>query len=229
MHVFVVDHVNLVLGSHHIEPIYGLHLRDALHEVLTPPDEKAKPSGSMVSLIDLAKASLPSCPIKPQLSLHWLAVQGVQPNIPENPRILPPDLFSQLPPTLPKELQILYARIVHIITSSTGSTSSNKSRFHPAMQSVYGILHTDSAIQDLVPYFSRFLYHQIKANIRDLKVTTVCIRVIKALDSNACVTLEHHLTQLLPAIFTCVLSAKLTPKVSREAAEEVRSGVCSSL
>lgn len=203
-----------------------MHLRDALHEVVTPPDDKPKPSSAMVSLLDLAQASLPSCPIKPQLSLHWLAVQGVQPNIPENPRVLPPDLFTQLPPTLPKELQLLYARTVHIITTSTGSTSSNKSRYHPALQCVYSILQTDSAIQDLVPYFSRFLYHQIKANIRDLKVTTACIRVIRALDGNAAVTLEHHLTQLLPAIFTCVLSAKLTPKVAKEGVEEVRKGSC---
>jgi hypothetical protein len=54
---------------------------------------------------DFATASLPPCPLKPSINLHWLAVNGVQPSIAENPTVVESDAEQQ-PTSLPKELQV---------------------------------------------------------------------------------------------------------------------------
>jgi len=38
-----------------------------------------------VELADVAQAALPPAPLAPSLSLHWLAVEGTQPKVPQNP------------------------------------------------------------------------------------------------------------------------------------------------
>lgn len=38
-----------------------------------------------LDLADVAQAPLPPAPLAPSLSLHWLAVEGTQPNVPQNP------------------------------------------------------------------------------------------------------------------------------------------------
>lgn len=144
---------------------------------------------------------MPPCPIKPQIALHWLAVQGIQPSVPENPLIVSAEAIEKLPSSIPKELQYLYARMSGILLAAEDGKS---------VQSVCRVLEADGGIQDLVPYFSKFFYSQIKLHTKKLQVTRVMIRAIRALNENPSVSLEAHLQQLLPAIFTCVVSAKLS-------------------
>lgn len=110
------------------------------------------------------------------LALHWLAVGGTQPSISENPSIVQLDTENQ-PTNLPKELQVrcsnfeatlsdrniqyLYARITGILINA----ANNKS-----LDTVYAVLKEDRGLQELVPFFSRFFYMQIKANTRNLKL-----------------------------------------------------------
>ena len=39
-----------------------------------------------VDLMDLINAPLPPCPVDVTYMAHWLAIEGVQPAIPENPQ-----------------------------------------------------------------------------------------------------------------------------------------------
>lgn len=151
--------------------------------------------------MEFADRSIPPCPLKPQMNLHWLAVQGVQPTIPENPNIVSNDQIEKLPLTIPKDLQLLYARITGILLSGDDLK---------AVQSVCRVLEKDEGLQDLLPYFSRFFYAQIKQNMKKLTTTRVMIRAIQALHSNSHINLETHLQQLLPAIFTCIVASKLS-------------------
>lgn len=100
-----MDDVNLALTTNKIEPIYGLHLlRDA-------EDEKASSSAAtssygIVNVSEYANNNpLPPAPLVPSISLHWLAVKGVQPAISENPTFVEneSDHHHLL---LPKELQV---------------------------------------------------------------------------------------------------------------------------
>ena len=59
----------------------------------------------VISLDDFVQRPIPPKPLKPSVDLHWLAVNGIQPSIPQNPSIIE-STTSIIPPTLPKELQV---------------------------------------------------------------------------------------------------------------------------
>ena len=91
-----------------IEPVYGLSLSE--HYINSKNSQSSskilEQMNDKIQLIDLVKVSLPPCPIKPQVSLHWLAVQGQQPLIAENPSIVAAEIEEQ-PHALPKEMQVI--------------------------------------------------------------------------------------------------------------------------
>ncbi len=113
-----------------IEPVYGLSSSDtSLQSKQTTSAPTMKSSDQMHNIINLggyifmsccwmpplnislnvsvemAKNPLPPCPLKPQLSFHWLVVNGVQPQIAENPSVISAEA-EELPHALPKEMQV---------------------------------------------------------------------------------------------------------------------------
>ena len=96
-----VEDVNQALASHNLEPLYGLAGESNLERMSFhdhsnhkevedgAEEEKSRFLGlGMVSLTEMAKAPLPKLPLAPELTMHWLAVDGVQPVIAENPSVL---------------------------------------------------------------------------------------------------------------------------------------------
>jgi len=155
----------------------------------------------MLFLVEYGKkATLPPCPLKPEVALHWLAVNGCQPQIADNPSVISSDSAAQ-PVSLSKELQTLYSRITGIILASESTAG---------LSAALQVLRTDTGIQELVPFFSKFFYQQIKLNTKRLSLLLNVIKAIKSLLSNSSISLEFHLQQLLPAVFTCVVAAKLS-------------------
>lgn len=155
----------------------------------------------MLFLVEYGKkATLPPCPLKPEMALHWLAVNGCQPQIADNPSVISSDSAAQ-PVSLSKELQTLYSRITGIILASESTAG---------LSAALQVLRTDTGIQELVPFFSKFFYQQIKLNSKRLSLLLNVIKAIKSLLSNSSISLEFHLQQLLPAVFTCVVAAKLS-------------------
>lgn len=151
---------------------------------------------------DLAKAfSVPPVPLKPVLALHWLAVNGTQPAIPENPVILSDKAQDELK-TLPKEFQNLYVRIVGSLLQASDAGTQ---------RAVCGILAEDQCLQPLVPLLARFFHTQIKSHCRSQPTThlSMILDAMTALQSNRHVSLEAHLTQMLPGVFTLVAAPQL--------------------
>jgi len=194
-----VDDVNLALGLKREEPLYGLGASSTCWKNLSDKSHGfTDPTGPKVEINDFAKLPLPKCPILPEISLHWLAVHGVQPNLPENPVLIVPD--DQLPATLPKALQSFYARITSTIISLD----------QRAMPAVYEALLNDAGLQELLPFISRFIYQQIKGNTKSLPLTIILSKCLRCLIENRFLCLDFHLQQLLPAIFTCIVANKLS-------------------
>ena len=134
-----------------------------------------------MSTVDLVKRPLPHYPLKPELTLHWLAVEGVQPAIPENPTISAPSLLSSHESTsnasqaiqkedqdnahissgssslslvaLPKEMQLVYIRIIKALEGGVHSENT--------LNAVYEALQTDPGMQILVPHISLFIYTKV--------------------------------------------------------------------
>ena len=81
-----MDDVSLALRLLNIEPLYGFNTPNL-------PQYKRVPGTSdlyyledrEVDLSDVINKGLPKCPLETSLTTHWLAIEGVQPAIPQNP------------------------------------------------------------------------------------------------------------------------------------------------
>ena len=193
-----VEDINQALELYHLEPLYGLIDQRHLSTTGGAPNNL----GEIVSLVQLARAPLPKCPLLPELSLHWLAVEGVQPLIPENPSQIVAGEAGEQPSSLPRELQQFYMRV-------TGVLLAAESGDRP-LRAVLSALREDSGLQDLVPYLSKFVYHHVKANMRSLPLLRTLMSAVQALLSNPGISVDFHLQQMLPAVFTCIVAARLS-------------------
>jgi transcription initiation factor TFIID subunit 6 len=67
-----------------------------------------------VDLTDIIAAPLPACPIHYSLSIHWLAVEGVQPAIPQNPSI--EVITKKRKPTIAEKVPEVKPVVEHILS-----------------------------------------------------------------------------------------------------------------
>jgi transcription initiation factor TFIID subunit 6 len=224
-----VEDVNLALSLNGIQEIYGLSPPSALG---SSSSGASVSSNNVVNLSEFSKQPIPKCPLLPELSLHWLAVDGFQPLIPENPSaattvihasvVGDPNDAADQPLSLPKEIQHFYYRTTGLILACD----------HAALPVVLDSLRNDMGLQELVPYFSKFIYQQIRASTRSLPLLRALICTVSALISNKSLRIEFHLQQLLPAIFTCIVATRLSSSSAgdhwslRSAAAQVIVQIC---
>lgn len=171
--------------------------------------------------------SLPLVPLQPSLALHWLVVNGIQPLIPENPSKPTSHktnhALDQLPQSFSREIQQFYARLTDIFESC------DRASLHIALH----ILQTDTGLQLLIPYLSRFLALQIKKHLKSLRHLSVSVQAISRLVLNPHIVLDAHVEQLMPAILTTVLGSKLSASplqdhwTLRQLSADVVASLCS--
>ncbi len=187
--------LNQALKNAGTEPLYGLVAPSS-----DANGDKTLEDKSSVSLMDIAKQPLPPCPLQPELSLHWLAVDGAQPQIPENPRLLD-STEQQEQLQLPKEMRQFYYRVTSILLRNDCEDKT--------CRVVLNTLRCDSGLQELLPHFSQFIQREVRANARSLRILRTLMSATDALWTNPHLSVEFHLQQMLPAAFTCVIAAKL--------------------
>ena len=91
------EDINYALRLRNCEPLYGFVSPDVpkFCRALTPGVFYLE--DPELNLADLLAEPLPSVPIEPSFTTHWLAINGVQPSIPQNPApedIAAPSLLS---------------------------------------------------------------------------------------------------------------------------------------
>ncbi|KAI0770078.1 TAF-domain-containing protein [Fomes fomentarius] len=163
-------------------------------------------------------------------SAHWLAVEGVQPLIPENPPAAPKEVDTEgkqtaasvipgkqtqqqpllVKQTLSRELNLYYARL----TSSLHPQTSDQSKRTAALAS----LRHDAGLSPLLPYLAQWVSEGVVSTLRsgsqtenDGKMLEVFLDVISALLDNQTLGVEPFLHQLLPAVFSILLHSALPP------------------
>jgi transcription initiation factor TFIID subunit 6 len=120
------EDVNQALKIKQAEPLFGYSISSE-----PMPFRRAQGTTDLffipekeLDLADVVAAPFPPVAQEPSLGLHWLAVEGVQPAIPQNPTVkLVKKDFSkpdqEIPPlvkhVLSKELQLYYERITQSI------------------------------------------------------------------------------------------------------------------
>ncbi|XP_018440686.1 transcription initiation factor TFIID subunit 6 [Raphanus sativus] len=210
--------VDGALNLRNLEPIYGfasggpIRFRKAIgHRDLFYTDDRE------VDFKDVIEAPLPKAPLDTDIVCHWLAIEGVQPAIPENaplevirapaenqiyqqkdgPLI---DIRLPVKHVLSKELQLYFQKIAELTMSK-----SNPSLFKEALVS----LASDSGLHPLVPYFTNFIADEVSRGLNDFLLLSNLMHVVRSLLQNPHIHIEPYLHQLMPSVVTCLVSRKL--------------------
>ncbi|XP_062198680.1 transcription initiation factor TFIID subunit 6 isoform X2 [Phragmites australis] len=223
--VLTVDDVESALTLRNVEPIYGFASGDPLrfkravgHKDLFYLDDRE------VDFKEIIEAPLPKAPLDTAVVAHWLAIEGVQPAIPENPpidAIVPPtenkrtehgkdegppvDVKLPVKHILSRELQMYFDKIAELTMSR-----SDTSLFKEALVS----LSKDSGLHPLVPYFSYFIADEVTRSLGDLPVLFALMRVVQSLLRNPHIHIEPYLHQLMPSMITCIVAKRLGHRLS---------------
>ncbi|KAM0930022.1 hypothetical protein ACQ4PT_001204 [Festuca glaucescens] len=223
--VLTADDVDSALTLRNVEPVYGFASGDPLrfkravgHKDLFYIDDRE------VDFKEIIEAPLPKAPLDTAVVAHWLAIEGVQPAIPENPPIdaisaptenkriehvkddgLPVDIKLPVKHILSRELQMYFDKIAELTMSR-----SNTPIFREALVS----LSKDSGLHPLVPYFSYFIADEVTRSLADLPVLFALMRVVQSLLRNPHIHIEPYLHQLMPSMITCIVAKRLGHRLS---------------
>ncbi|KAJ9661673.1 histone H4-like TAF Taf6, SAGA complex subunit [Neophaeococcomyces mojaviensis] len=175
----------------------------------------------------LINAPLPKVPREISFTAHWLAVEGVQPTIPQNPtsnesrnlELLPkgpntnPALAAmanadntttkpQVKHILSKELQLYFEKVC----------SSVLDEAQPEYR-IAGLasLREDPGLHQLVPYFVQFVAEKVTHGLQDLFVLTQMMHVTDALTRNDKLNLSPYVASMIPPVLTCLTGRHLGP------------------
>lgn len=174
------------------QPIYGLSSTTSIHDA----DKSVVIKSRDVKLADLCGQRLPRCPIQSQVNLHWLAIEGQQPSIPENPamhkRTRSQEVVQALGTgellrhgtahVLPREMQIFFSKVIESLISN------DESKVSQALTTVA----QEAGLQELVPYFTRYIYSEVKENTRNLELLHKMMLLVESLFENREVRLEPY-------------------------------------
>ncbi|PRQ52611.1 putative transcription factor Hap3/NF-YB family [Rosa chinensis] len=213
------DDVDGALNLRNVEPLYGfvsggpLRFKKAVgHRDLFYIDDKD------VDFKDVIEAPLPKAPLDTGLVCHWLAIEGVQPAIPENAPVevlaapsdgkkyeqkddgLPVELKLPVKHVLSRELQLYFDKITELVVSRSDVILLKKALLS---------LATDSGLHPLVPYFTCFIADEVSRGLSDFPLLFALMRVVHSLLQNAHIHIEPYLHQLMPSVVTCLVAKRL--------------------
>lgn len=199
-----IDDINYALISRNIDPLFGYDPTEQLsfkqvNNIFYVPDEE-------IDLEVFLNKPLPKIPQRPVIQSHWLAIEGVQPQIPQN---IIKDSKKETTSTLqhfiedveikvttkhvlPKELQMYFDKI------NTFIRGTEEERVL-ALE----CLENDSGIQQLIPYFIHAFYEFIITNKEeDTKATETIVTMLYGILKNSYIFIDPYLHQIVPAIMT---------------------------
>lgn len=226
-----VEDVNYALMSRDVDPLLGYDTSDSLvfksisgSNFYYVPDEE-------VDLESIMNSPLPKIPHKPVVSKHWLAIEGVQPQIPQNP--LPVEKVPEIKRDdslaamkedlevrnhmrhlLSKELQMYYEKVVSFL----------KDEDEQKRAVARECLRKESGIQQLIPYFVHFFNEEILKNLRRGDVLVNIIQAYEGLIRNKMIFIEPYMHQMLPSLLTCVVGKSIGIKDAGARAEQPAEG-----
>ncbi|KAI5135443.1 transcription initiation factor TFIID subunit 6 [Nematocida ausubeli] len=209
-----IEDVNYALLSKEIDPLLGYNTSNSLMFKSIPGSNLYYVPDEELDLESILTSPLPKIPQKPVISKHWLAIEGVQPQIPQNP--LPMERMPEIKKEdtlaamkedieirnhmkhlLSKELQLYYEKIVQFIKEKETVSIASE------------CLKNESGIQQLIPYFVHFFNEEILKNLRNGEYLVDIITVYESLIMNKMIFIEPYMHQMLPSLLTCVVGKSI--------------------
>ncbi|GMH25499.1 hypothetical protein Nepgr_027342 [Nepenthes gracilis] len=222
--ILTTEDVDSALNLRNVEPIYGFVSKDPMrfkraagHKDLFYVDDKD------LEFKDVIEAPLPRAPLDTAVVVHWLAIEGVQPAIPENPPFevltapsdskksefkedgLPVDIKLPVKHVLSRELQLYFEKIIELTTRKPES---------PLFKEALMSLATDSGLHPLVPYFTYFIAEEVSRNLNNFNLLIALMRVVWSLLQNPHIHVEPYLHQMMPSVITCLVAKRLGNRLS---------------
>jgi transcription initiation factor TFIID subunit 6 len=173
----------------------------------------------------LINAPLPKVPREITYTAHWLAVEGVQPSLPQNPtqadqrsqeltakgQSANPTLAAMggndnvsvkplVKHVLSKELQLYFERICSAIMDE------NNDEYRIA---AFTSLRTDPGLHQLVPYFTQFVADKVTHNLKSLFVLTQSIQLLDSILANPSLYIAPYVPAMIPSVLTCLVGKHL--------------------
>ena len=175
----------------------------------------------------LINAPLPKVPREITFTAHWLAVEGVQPTIPQNPApadARQSDLIPKGPGANPhaaamagadnlsvkplvkhvlsKELQLYFEHVCAAVLDEGNAEYR---------ASALGSLRNDPGLHQLVPYFVHYASEKVTHSLKALFTLSQILNLVDALLENPHLHMQPYVAQLTPPILTCLVGRKLGP------------------
>ncbi len=207
--------VNAALQAANAERLYGYDGGEPLSFVPVPNSALFVVRRETVDLESIVGASLPRASPPLTLSSHWLAVDGVTPDVPENAvsHVAPQapsvpalaalqDDAETRPPArhvLSRELQAYHDAVVGDLASGSAD------RVRAALYSVA----TDAGLQQLLPYLVAHVAEGVPRALKSVPQLHVLIGLLSSLLANEQLFLEPYLHQAMPPLLSCLLCRKL--------------------
>ncbi|KAI5479581.1 transcription initiation factor tfiid complex 60 kda subunit [Pseudohyphozyma bogoriensis] len=225
-----VDDVDHALKAKNLEPLWGFASTSHL-----PFKKTATPTGTVYHVEDeeldlgkVLKTDLPSVPRDISFTAHWLAIEGVQPLVKENPS--PAELAKFAPRAaaatsttalagtssatgpstvtplvkhvLSRELQLYFTRLTEALAMPGAAGAEMRN-------AALGSVRSDPGLHQLVPYLVAWGGEQIANHLDDLGVLQRALDLFHAMMENPTLFIEPYLHQLTPPVLTCLLTSSL--------------------
>lgn len=193
-----VDDINLSLSLNKVERVYGINACTSSSLSSSSSSASFSNFNTKIKTAEMVVMPTLSLPLQADVSLHWLAVDGIQPTIPENPTIRVADELNNLPESIEPMKRHFYQRVTSTLLACDALT----------LREVYTALKSDHGMQELLPNISHFIYHNIKST-KNITLLLVLNKAIYTLTSNPSIKMHFYLQQLVPAILSCIIRPKL--------------------
>ncbi|VVT55395.1 uncharacterized protein SAPINGB_P004575 [Magnusiomyces paraingens] len=215
-----------------VEPLYGYETTRSLNykEAMVGPGQTLYYiDDDDVDFEKIINQPLPKIPRATNFTAHWLAIEGVQPAIPQNPlpsevKAIPPQVRGsqvthsvsalasdvEIKPlvkhVISKELQIYFDRVVEALLQEESESDNPSSLRNIALNS----LRNDPGLHQLVPYLVQFVQEQISQNLKSsLSIVSTMLEVIHAMLQNPNIFIEPYIHQIMPCLLTPLLSKRV--------------------
>lgn len=226
--VLTTQDVSLALRVLDVEPLYGYESTRPLRfgeASLGPGQPLFYVEDEEVDFEKLINAPLPKVPREISFTAHWLAVEGVQPSIPQNPTATDSrnlELVSKGPNAnatlaamsgtgdvivkplvkhvVSKELQLYFEKVCNAFLDESSEDYRT---------SAYSSLKEDPGLHQLVPYFVQFISEKVTHSLKDIFVLTQVMHMTEALIQNKSLYVDPYVASLVPPILTCLIGRQL--------------------
>lgn len=226
------------------KPVSGAQVSGVTASALPPAGTLWVVPQEEVSLEDVLMEPLPKAPAPVTLTGHWLAIEGVQPQIPENPNIHdrlkvnqnqqqpsadsvekmlqePSSVFGPVPRKTVLEEAEVKPLVKHVLSKEhqlyfDTVTADLLSGTDNKVEGAIVALGRDAGLQQLVPYFIQFVGELVPKNLRDPSKLLLLVRILEALFGNEHLLLEPYLHQMMPPALTCIVGKRLCEDPERD-------------